>query len=192
VIKEYLDTYMDNMLKDWSYIVYSGGGIHIYYLCDPTQIDRNFYVDGYKALVELWKDTTGLRADPACQNPSRMARIPGTFNTKRSAKSKILFESGKRCPDFIEKMQRIGQVQADIRKKMYTGARCEKMPSDTRIMLANGDVVGTNEAYQMAISGKVRCHAICHDDKTPSAFMWLTESKKLMYHCSACKKTLLL
>jgi len=82
-IKEKLET--NEFLKDWSYIVYSGGGCHIYY-SNTVGVDINDRVTpkvwqlAMKRIYTLYDDTIGdeeyLYSDKAVCNTARIMRLP--------------------------------------------------------------------------------------------------------------------
>jgi hypothetical protein len=66
--------------------VFTGNGIHVYYLSPPLAIDPAVYKAGLKKLVEEVNDISPCKADYACTNPARLARIPTSTNNKGSRK----------------------------------------------------------------------------------------------------------
>lgn len=72
--------------KDYSCIVLSGNGIHIYYFGTPIEMaDRKeVFKAGAKSLVEEIEKVVSFPADHACINPARIFRMPGSINNKES------------------------------------------------------------------------------------------------------------
>ena len=86
-------------LKHWRMVVFSGNGIHIHYLGEPTAItDKDAWANGVRYTLEEFKRVTGLtdEVDMACVNTSRLFRIPGTYNVKGERKLvSILYEENE-------------------------------------------------------------------------------------------------
>ena len=69
--------------------VRSGGGVHAYWLLDapvalPGDEDRLYYKKTLRRFVQaIGGVSPGAHADPACCDPARILRVPGTFNYKQ-------------------------------------------------------------------------------------------------------------
>lgn len=82
-IREYLRHFYE--LKDFSYSLLSGNGLHIYYFGDPVKIqDKEIFKLGMKRVIEMTAQCP-VRADSACINPARIFRMPGSINHKNGA-----------------------------------------------------------------------------------------------------------
>lgn len=66
-------------------IVHSGNGIHIYYT-SAEPVPCTYYSQGYKRIAGQLSSAIGYEVDPACSNPSRIIRLPGSYNQKRQEK----------------------------------------------------------------------------------------------------------
>jgi hypothetical protein len=75
----------DEEFKNWSYIIFTGNGLHIYYIGDEIKITEH-YGEAYEMLCRRFEQVTGERPDTACKNPARIARLPGTYNNKAEPK----------------------------------------------------------------------------------------------------------
>jgi len=83
---------------EWSYIVFSGNGIHIYYVWDEISLSPIKYKLWVKRIFKMWDDFIGnevLYSDHACCNLARILRLPETKNQKNGATVKILAEQKK-------------------------------------------------------------------------------------------------
>lgn len=80
--------------KSWSHIVFSGNGLHIYYIADKAiDVDLKYYSTGYSVLCKKLQKIIFYTPDSACKNPARLARIPGSYNNKADKKLvEILYE----------------------------------------------------------------------------------------------------
>lgn len=94
-----MDAYIQNIIEridtdltfcDYSYIVNTGNWIHIYYVwdCHKYRFDEykvgvNLFYEKMDNLLEEWW-FIWLDCDPACKDISRLARMPFTYNIKRT------------------------------------------------------------------------------------------------------------
>ena len=70
--------------KDWSFIVYTGNGLHIHYFFDPVPIKNpGAWREGMRGLVAKLSALLSEEVDGACINPARLARMPGSKNVKK-------------------------------------------------------------------------------------------------------------
>lgn len=97
-------------LKDWSYIVFSGWGCHIYYsavwgcpIKDSTDVKvwqlamKRIYALYDKTITEnLWEDYSCVFSDKAVCNTARIMRLPWSVNQKNWATCSILYEEPDR------------------------------------------------------------------------------------------------
>lgn len=75
----------DKWLSDYSYSVFSGNGLHLYYVGDEIETNKKEYSDAVKyfhTLINFHIGKLGLECDQACSNIARISRLPGTINTR--------------------------------------------------------------------------------------------------------------
>ena len=73
-------------LDDYSALVHSGNGLHIYYTWTERAFDKVVYSSGVKMIYELIDSaikSTWYRCDPACHNIARIMRLPWTLNPRK-------------------------------------------------------------------------------------------------------------
>lgn len=76
----------ENGLQDFSAMVYSGNGMHLYYCWTPRVFDKTVYSNGVESIFDqidilvkdLWHKT-----DHACKNLARLIKLPWTLNPRR-------------------------------------------------------------------------------------------------------------
>ena len=114
---------LDNELFwEWSKVVFTGGGLHIYYFWTERYIAPEVYKTWVKAIYNMWNDyfwTILWKADDACKNIARLLRLPWSINQKNGAKVEILAERKKISKLFnnIEKYAKIEQKRQDKLKQ---------------------------------------------------------------------------
>lgn len=138
-------------LKNWRYIVYTGNGLHIYYMGDAIEIpDKEIWSKGLNSLIDEVENAFGEEFDRACVNPSRIARMPGSLNhkSKPPKASEILAFQDKKVPLFeiLQRGQRVLVSSAEEAKRQADAVR-EQFPDK--------DIV--YEAIQKIPVGKVFC-----------------------------------
>lgn len=70
------------ILSTWKYIIFTGNGLHVYYVGDEFPIHIHNYKVAYTEWARRISRTVGYEADTACKNPARIARMPGSYNNK--------------------------------------------------------------------------------------------------------------
>lgn len=87
-IKECLDN--SPRFKDYYYIINSGNGIHVGYLgnCINLEDKTAIFSAGVQQILNEIEIVAKHKADHSCINPSRIFRLPGSFNNKNSASPK--------------------------------------------------------------------------------------------------------
>lgn len=79
--KELLE--LDRELRDWRYIVFTGNGLHIYYMFEPVEVaDKNAWKMGLTEYIKRAETLLSENIDHACVNVARIARLPSSFNHK--------------------------------------------------------------------------------------------------------------
>lgn len=115
ILKEMLDEHP--LFKQWSYIIFSWNGLHVYYVWDYISIAPDIYAKISKAFYEMF-DREILQTEPLnfCptdkqnQNISRLMRLPGSYNQRKSfpelgsVQVEILYEQDVKC-DYLETHQ---------------------------------------------------------------------------------------
>lgn len=115
--------------QDWSYIVFTGNGLHIYYIdAEPTLINHDHFSIGYDLMRRKMHTLVGYEPDPACKNPARIARLPGSYNNKGSIpklvevvkyqdkRSKILPIIMKRGAEEEKRLRGIAEFEESLRE----------------------------------------------------------------------------
>ncbi|MBU1126721.1 AAA family ATPase [Patescibacteria group bacterium] len=72
--------------KNWRYIVFSGNGVHVYYIGEPIDVIQGEFQLGVDHFIGFAERVVGMKGDHACQNPARIARVPTSFNNKKEKK----------------------------------------------------------------------------------------------------------
>lgn len=96
-----------------SFIVFSGGGWHYYWLLDEWCTDLTTIEDANKALME---DTDG----DSCWNANRLLRVPGTTNTKYDIPCELRQQWPSRTYTLSD-VRAIGRLDGKARHKIRTG-----------------------------------------------------------------------
>ncbi len=77
-------------LCEWSYIVFSGNGIHIWYIGDPAPVySPEHWKHGMKFILGEFEKHTKLIPDWSCVNVGKLFRLPGSFNNKNGGHVKV-------------------------------------------------------------------------------------------------------
>jgi len=90
-IKEYAKHFREVLsrypyLRDWYAIVFSGNGLHIYYVGDPVDTeDSAIWKVACQVMFEKIEKILGEKTDKTVKNPGRIMRCPFTYNQKNGA-----------------------------------------------------------------------------------------------------------
>lgn len=77
-------------LSEWSYIVFSGNGIHTWYIGDVDDIFApENWKQGMKFILDQFEKHTKLVPDRSCVNVSKLIRVPGSYNNKHGRHVKV-------------------------------------------------------------------------------------------------------
>lgn len=83
----------DELLSEWSYIIYTGNWLHIYYIWDFIDVNVKQYSTGVSSIFDMFYDVVNrceqLKPDKAMQNIARYSRLPWTTNFKMLEKHHI-------------------------------------------------------------------------------------------------------
>lgn len=130
---------IDPLFSEWSYIVFTGGGLHIYYIGNSLTIDKEDYANAVEYIYQKWDsfwDTKVFYSDHACKNIARISRLPWTVNQKYNRTTEILFhkESNSRLfnyiPAFAKKVKEKKQKEAEIKKRQLEESIKERWLDD--------------------------------------------------------------
>ena len=75
---------LDKNGYDWSAITFTGNGLHVYFIGDSVKINIQDYSFGYDCIRQEIEKIVGINADESCSNVARIARIPCSFNNKKT------------------------------------------------------------------------------------------------------------
>ena len=127
----WLKNELDNsvLFRDWSYIVFTGNGLHIHYIGDWVTTED--YPDGVGELYRIFEQEFGLPVDFACKNTARILRLPGTFNNKRGEHKlvRVLYEQERKTslleslPIFAMDARLAAQEKIEAKKSAPLGDR---------------------------------------------------------------------
>ena len=81
-----LELIQDAWLDDYSAIVHSWNGLHLYYVWNERSFDKDVYSNWVRSIYEVINNaikSTWYKCDPACHNISRIMRLPWTINPRK-------------------------------------------------------------------------------------------------------------
>lgn len=104
----------------WSYIVFSGNGLHIYYIGDACDVDKEKYSLGYDIFRKKIENILEFEADVSCRNVGRIARIPGSYNNKKKKKLVEIVSHQNKKYNIVELIQTIGGKEQERTKSIET------------------------------------------------------------------------
>lgn len=127
-ILDLLENIEDEYFKEWSYVVFTGNWIHIYYIWNPIEINPKDYSMWVERIYKKWNTLLWdeiYNADMACKNIARISRLPWTINQKNWAEVKII--ANKKCnsrlfnllPYFAEVTKQEKEQENLIKQKQY-------------------------------------------------------------------------
>ena len=93
---------------DWSYVVFSGNGIHIYYVGDGVLADEYCY-SGIEEFYHKFNDLGFYHCDTACKNHARILRLPGSYNCKNDPKLVEIIARKNRTSKFMQVVREVGE-----------------------------------------------------------------------------------
>jgi hypothetical protein len=88
------------MLASWRWCVFTGNGIHVYYIGKPVEIPSAAqWQRGVREFFHMAEEVTGMEIDESCANPSKLSRLPGSNNVKtdRAIRTEILEKKDAQC-----------------------------------------------------------------------------------------------
>ena len=152
---ECIDKLKDTEFCDLSYLIYSGGGFHLYFICDALAMSKGHYSIGYEAVSNQLSDLLGLEHDKSCKNPARIARLPGSYNNKKDRSfSPVLVEILKHQNCKSNLLQKI----LDTGKQLKEEQDNQQIENEIRIDSLNYDKEGTYQAInKIPIQNEILC-----------------------------------
>lgn len=81
------------ILENWRYCIFTGNGIHIYYIGNSVDIrSLDHWKKGMQQLFMMAEQVTCFPLDTSCCNPAKLSRFPGSRNMKgeRAIQTEIL------------------------------------------------------------------------------------------------------
>lgn len=99
-IKSYWEFFKDwleenEYFREWSKIVFSGRGIHIYYYWKLQQFEKEEYASWVERIYRQWDkymESPKYYCDHQCKNLARILRLPWSVNQKNGATVEVLYE----------------------------------------------------------------------------------------------------
>ena len=116
----------DTPFSTWSYINYSGNGLHIYYLWKDIETTAREYSDGVGYIYKEWEKVVNnslFLPDYSCRNIWRIMRLPWSVNQKNWKQVEILKEKQASSslvsfiPAFAEKEEAIKDKEIEERRQ---------------------------------------------------------------------------
>lgn len=92
------------LFKEFSYIIFSGNGLHVYYCGATIDGDKEKFSQGMAYLIEEISKVTGHEADKACKNIGRIFRIPLSWNNKTPRKQTEFVLEKPRISPLLDKL----------------------------------------------------------------------------------------
>ena len=109
---------LDSSGYDWSAIVYTGNGLHVYFIGDSEKINIEDYSFGYDCIRQEIEKIVGEKADEACRNVARIARIPCSFNNKTTKKKVEFIELRKKKSLLLQSILTLGADEKERVKQI--------------------------------------------------------------------------
>lgn len=98
----------DKFFWQYSFINFSGNGLHIFYIWDNLKvwvdIDKDLYSIWVKYIYKQFEKLYKFKPDFACSNIWRIIRCPYTINQKNGAKTEVLIEKNSHS-DFMRMLR---------------------------------------------------------------------------------------
>lgn len=199
----------DEYLTEWSYIVLSWNGCHIYYCWEKLNISKKFSAESYKTSVKIiydeiinyirWSVLNELDfiiPDYNCASISHMIRLPWSINKKHKywfwdIQTKVLFEQDidSRLVSLLPQLAIISKkkpfswsnVLVNKNKKKLTKNNYKKDIDVNKYSIK--DVVN-KYLWKDVWKDSFSCPFPGHTDKNPS--FWISESKNMFTCWSKC------
>lgn len=77
------------IFSTWRYMVFSGNGLHLYYVSEPTPINHEEYARGYERIAHELNALLPVEVDIQCKNAARISRLPYSYNNKNNRHSLV-------------------------------------------------------------------------------------------------------
>lgn len=167
-IKEYANNSIEKIeeagFTDWKYLVYSGGGFHLYFMCDDFEVDKEKYSIGYDVIAKQISEIIGLPHDTNCRNIARIARLPMSYNNKKrwdKPVQAVFLKFKDTKSDMLEKIHKLGEIE----QKKIEKAEVERQNDQDKKQY------GDNPAYEAILNLQVQQEVVDH-------FGWRVEGSK--------------
>lgn len=123
IVRTWLDLwkqliYDHELFWQWSYIVFTWNGLHIYYVWNEYNFKPYQYKLWVKHIFKMWDEYViknwydCLVSDHACCNLARILRLPGTINQKNGAKVRIISQQNINS-DLLDKIKIYALIEAE-------------------------------------------------------------------------------
>lgn len=116
----FLNNHPKYWFNQWRFIVFTGNGLHLYYVWDslkvPEDITPREYSAGVSRIYEEFANHLKceyLVPDPMCKNIGRIARLPDTINQKTGKKAFILKEQNETSV-LVSRLPQYGKRQIEL------------------------------------------------------------------------------
>ncbi|MHA1305068.1 MAG: DnaB-like helicase C-terminal domain-containing protein [Candidatus Heimdallarchaeaceae archaeon] len=156
IARESADKLSEIGYGDWSYLVYSGGGFHLYYTGKICDVNKKHHAKGYDKIAKEMSDHLGFPHDKSCKNVSRIARLPSSYNNKKgrdfSPVQVEILERREVKSDLLEKIMIEGQVLTEksnavtIQREMNM---VRKDAGNNNVFDAINDITITDELFRL-------------------------------------------
>lgn len=128
IIQEWLNiskyiSELNEYFSEWRYIVFSGNGIHLYYVSDSQEISKEDYNLAVERIFRQWDKIVWSKtfsSDHACKNIARILRLPWSINQKNWSEVKIIAEQDikSRLVDSFKTLADTEKQEAEDRNKI--------------------------------------------------------------------------
>jgi hypothetical protein len=120
-----------DLLKLWSYMVFTGNGVHVYYFGEPCKVEnKRWWSMGVNKMIQEAFRITGIQPDIGCKNVARISRLPGSYNNKNGAHKLVEIINVQEAKFPICTIQKMGEG-ADSKVKPEQKAQSQVSPEST-------------------------------------------------------------
>jgi hypothetical protein len=149
----------DTFLSKWRYIVFSGNGLHVYYIGESVDVKQSeAWKIGMQSLLRDVEAISDRTPDPDCINIARLARLPGTLNMKRGqgVRTEIIAYQDEYC-DISDVIKRGEAELQRIEDGVVERAALRQDEKEDEVFVAQSS---TYAAIKMIPIAKVVCRAM--------------------------------
>jgi hypothetical protein len=136
-LKEFLAE-EESIFAQWSYIIFTWNGLHIYYINHIWDISKEDYANWVQEIYNMWNEFWGdevLYADNACKNIARILRLPGSVNQKNGSLVKIIAEQDIKS----ELISNIKEYAWKVRMKKQLEEQRRKEEIEQKLKMSGSD-----------------------------------------------------